>query len=149
MRRLLKSGKIAVQHAGPEDGTGTVSLEFNMRNPILSKHPVRQALLHAVDRQFIVDTVYFGNARPAVGPIASTNKLFFTSDVPHYDFDPKKAMALLDAAGYPMKGGKRFRANLLAPGWFAENAKTGPISNRLSATSGWTSGSGFRTVRLR
>jgi peptide/nickel transport system substrate-binding protein len=126
MRRLQKAGKIAVQQAGPEDGTGTTSLEFNMRNPILSKREVRQALLHAIDKQFIADTVYFGNARPAIGAIPSTNKLFFTADVPQYDFDPKKAMALLDAAGYPMKDGKRFGVNLLAAGWFAENTKTGP-----------------------
>ena len=41
-------------------------------------------------------------------------------------FDPKKAAALLDAAGYPKKAdGKRFTLNLLAAGWFAENGKIG------------------------
>ena len=43
-------------------------------------------------------------------------------------FDPKKAAALLDAAGYPKKAdGKRFTLNLLAAGWFAENGKIGAI----------------------
>ena len=125
MRRLLKAGKIAVQQAGAEDGTGTASVEFNQRHPILSRREVRQALLYAIDRKFIADTVYFGNARTADSALTSNNKLYYTSDVPKYPFDPAKAASLLDAAGLPVKGGKRFAVNLLSAGWFAENAKTG------------------------
>ena len=125
MRRLLKAGKIAVQQAGAEDGTGTVSLEFNQRNPIMARREVRQALLHAIDRKFIADTVYFGNARPADSALTSNNKLYYTSDVPKYPFDPAKCQALLDAAGLKVKDGKRFTVNLLSAGWFAENFKTG------------------------
>jgi peptide/nickel transport system substrate-binding protein len=125
MRRLASAGKIVVSPAGPEEGAASTTLEFNSRNPILAKRDVRQALLHAVDKSFIADTVYFGNARPAVSALASSNTLFFSADVPQYKFDPKLAGSLLDAAGYPMKDGKRFSVNLLSPGWFAENAKTG------------------------
>ena len=32
---------------------------------------------------------------------------------------------MLDAAGYPVKDGKRFTVNLLAAGWFEENGKAG------------------------
>jgi peptide/nickel transport system substrate-binding protein len=125
MRRLARAGKIVVRPTGPEEGAASTTLEFNSRNPILAKREVRQALLHAVDRSFIADTVYFGNARPAVSALASTNTLFFTADVPKYPFDPKLAGTLLDKAGYPEKNGKRFAVNLLSPGWFPENAKTG------------------------
>ena len=125
MRRLLKAGKITVEQASFAEATATTSLEFNQRNPILAKREVRQALLHAVDKKFIADTVYYGNARPADSAVATTNKLYYTSDVPHYDFDPALAAKLLDAAGYPVKDGKRFAVNLLSPGWFADNAKTG------------------------
>ncbi len=125
MRRLLKAGKIAVMQTGAAEATASTTLEFNQRNPILAKREVRQALLHAVDKKFIADTVYFGNARPADSAVASTNSLYYTSDVPHYAFDPTLAGKLLDAAGYPMRDGKRFSANLLSPGWFSENPKTG------------------------
>jgi len=125
MRRLVKAGKIVVEQASFAEATATTSLEFNQRNPILAKREVRQALLHAVDKKFIADTVYFGNARPADSAVASTNKLYYSSDVPHYDFDPALAAKLLDAAGYPVKEGKRFPVNLLSPGWFSENPKTG------------------------
>ncbi len=124
MRRLARAGKIIVRPTGPEEGAASTTLEFNSRNPILAKREVRQALLHAVDKSFIAETVYFGNARPAVSALASSNG-FFTADVPKYPFDPKLAGSLLDRAGYPEKGGKRFAVNLLSPGWFPENAKTG------------------------
>jgi peptide/nickel transport system substrate-binding protein len=99
-----------------------------MRNPIFAKREVRQAMFFAVDRTLIAKTVYFGYARPGTGPIASPNTTFFTSDTFSTTFDPRKAAALLDAAGYPKKaGGKRFTLNLLAAGWFAENGKAGAI----------------------
>jgi peptide/nickel transport system substrate-binding protein len=125
MRRLVRVKKIGVEQGSFAEATATTSLEFNQRNPILAKREVRQALMHAVDKRFIADTVYYGNARPADSAVATTNKLYYTKEVPHYEFDPKKAAALLDAAGYPVSGGKRFAMNLLSPGWFADNAKTG------------------------
>ena len=46
--------------------------------------------------------------------------------MPQYPFDPKKAEALLDAAGLPRKeGGRRFTVRLVAAGWFVENGKAG------------------------
>jgi len=45
--------------------------------------------------------------------------------VPRYAFDVKKAAALLDAAGLPVKNGSRFTVNLLAAAWFEQNAKLG------------------------
>lgn len=45
--------------------------------------------------------------------------------MPRYAFDPKKAGALLDAAGLPLKDGKRFSVNVVAAAWFEENAKLG------------------------
>ena len=99
-----------------------------MRNPIFAKREVRQAMFFAVDRNLIAKTVYYGYARPGTSPIFSPNKEFFTPDTFKTVFDPKKAAALLDAAGYPKKAdGKRFTLNLLAAGWFAENGKIGAI----------------------
>ena len=109
-----------------EDTGGAVSVYFNVKNPIYSDVRVRQALVHAIDRDFITRTIYFGLARPAFSPILTSNKLYFTDDVPKYSFDPGLAASLLDAAGYPVKAdGTRFTMNLLASGWSEENGKVG------------------------
>ncbi|WP_321962164.1 ABC transporter substrate-binding protein [Paraburkholderia sp. J7] len=123
--RLVKTGKVVVDTMGYEDSAWTVTVEFNQRRANVQRREVRQALLHAIDRKFIVDTIYFGRGRPAVSPIFHSNPLFFTDDVPHYPFDPKRAGALLDAAGLPNREGGRFTVNLLAAAWFEENAKLG------------------------
>jgi len=123
--RLLKTGKVVADTKGYENSAWTVTAEFNQRREIVKRREVRQAILHAIDRKFIVDTIYFGRGKPAVSPIFRSNPIFFTDDVPKYPFDPKKAEALLDAAGLPRKNGSRFTINLLAAAWFEENAKLG------------------------
>ena len=101
------------------------SIEFNARRPVVQKPEVRQALMHAIDRDFICDTIFFGLARPGRGPIPSTNSIFFDASLPAVDFDVKKAGKMLDAAGFPMRGKTRFKVNLVAAGWFEENVKMG------------------------
>jgi peptide/nickel transport system substrate-binding protein len=126
MKRLSATGKFVVERKGYENYEGTQVLMFNTQSPIFGKRAVRQALLHAVDRDFIGDTIYFGLAQPAVSPIHHANAMFFSDDVPKYPFDPDLAGKLLDEAGYPLKGGKRFTASVVSAGWYAENIKTGP-----------------------
>lgn len=123
--RLVKTGKVVVDTRGYQNTAWTVTVEFNQRRDIVNRREVRQAILHAIDRQFIVDTIYYGRGKPAIAPVFSSNPLFYTEDVPRYPFDPKKAAALLDAAGLPVKDGKRFTVNLVAAAWFEENAKLG------------------------
>ena len=128
IKRLTATAKFVATPKGYEEAVWSTSLEVNMRNPIFAKREVRQAMFFAVDRSLIAKTVYYGYARPGTSPISSPNKAFFTPDTFSTAFDPKKAAALLDAAGYPKKaGGKRFTLNLLAAGWFAENGKVGAI----------------------
>ncbi|MFM0740219.1 ABC transporter substrate-binding protein [Paraburkholderia xenovorans] len=125
VNRLLKTGQVVVDTSGYENSAWTVTVEFNQRRDIVKRRDVRQAILHAIDRKFIVDTIYFGRGKPAISPVFSSNTLFYTQDVPTYEFDPKKAAALLDAAGLPLKNGSRFSINLLAAAWFEENAQLG------------------------
>lgn len=123
--RLLKTGKVVIDTRGYENSAWAVTVEFNQRREIVNRREVRQALLHAIDRQFIVDTIYYGRGKPAISPIPSSNPHFYTEDVPRYEFDPKKAEALLDAAGLKRTPEGRFTVNLLAAAWFEENAKLG------------------------
>jgi peptide/nickel transport system substrate-binding protein len=85
-------------------------------------------MFHAVDRGLIARTVYYGYARPGTGPIFSPNREFYTDDTYSTAFDPKKAAALLDAAGHKKHGkAPRFSVSLVAAGWFADNGKAGEI----------------------
>ncbi len=126
IKRLTSTGKFVATPKGYEESVWSTTLECNMRNPVFAKREVRQAMFHAIDRNFIAKTVYYGYARPGTSPIYSPNTAFFTADTFKTGFDPKKAAALLDAAGFPKKAdGKRFTLNLLAAGWFTENGKIG------------------------
>lgn len=128
IKRLVATNKFVATPKGYEEAVWSTTLECNVRNPIFQKREVRQAMFFAVDRNLIAKTVYYGYARPGTSPLFSPNKEFFTPDTFSTAFDPKKAAALLDAAGYPKKAdGKRFSVNLLAAGWFAENGKIGAI----------------------
>jgi len=92
-------------------------LELNSHRPPLDNKAVRQAIAYAIDRQFIVDNVQYGYARPATGPLSSLFKLsgLYTDDVRRFDGPDRLAQAnkLLDDAGLPRKeDGTRFDVHL-------------------------------------
>ena len=80
-------------------GTDYAYVGINLRDPVLKDVRVRQALAYAVDRDAIVTHLRRGLARPALG-ILPPMSWAFTPDVADYRFDPVKAAALLDEAGY-------------------------------------------------
>jgi peptide/nickel transport system substrate-binding protein len=128
--RLTGTGKLIAETKGYSNSAWITTIEFNQRRDIFNKRDVRHALMHAVDRQFIADTIFFGRARPSIGVVPASNTIFFTKDVQDYPFDPKKAAKLLDAAGYPVKNGSRFTLNLVSAGWFEENVKLGQYAKQ-------------------
>ena len=81
-------------------GTDYQYIGFNMRDPILKDVRVRRALSQAIDRRAIIEYLRRGLAIPAVGIMPPTSWAF-NPDVPVFDYDPAKARALLDEAGYP------------------------------------------------
>jgi peptide/nickel transport system substrate-binding protein len=75
---------------------------------------VRQAISHAIDRQALVDSLFFGQAVPTYGPIAPNFKWYDSGVEQFNQFDPEKAGSLLDGAGWAMgsdgireKGGQK------------------------------------------
>ena len=74
-------------------------IDINNRRAPLNDKRVRQAFLHALDRDFIQKNLFFGMGRVATGPIASTTR-FYDPNVPKYPFNPKRAEELLEAAGH-------------------------------------------------
>ena len=60
---------------------------------------VRRALTHAIDRELIVRTILDSLAPVIHGPIQPVSWAY-TDQVAHYDFDPARARALLEEAGW-------------------------------------------------
>jgi len=73
-------------------------ISFNYKNPKFADVRVRQALAYALDRQAIIDAVFFGNAK--------INNTFISPAAPHFnanvtprDYNQEKAKQLLAEAG--------------------------------------------------
>ena len=64
---------------------------------------VRRALMHAVDRELIVQSILDGLAQVTHGPIQPVSWAY-TDEVTKYAFDPARARALLDEAGWQAAG---------------------------------------------
>lgn len=45
---------------------------MNQRTEPFNNVKVRQAVMHAINRKFVVDTIFFGMGKPAISPLAST-----------------------------------------------------------------------------
>jgi len=89
---------------------------LNTRKPPLNNPKVRQALLTAIDRNFILKNVFLGSGQ--VGRSAFDTRLGWSYN-PAVDFDkmypynPQRAMQLLDEAGFkPGPDGTRFTMRL-------------------------------------
>lgn len=61
---------------------------------------VRQALLYAVDREAIVRTVFREYSLPAYGPLSQATFAYDPTVETMYDYDPQRAAALLEEAGW-------------------------------------------------
>jgi len=80
-------------------------LELDTTQPPLDNKLVRQAIAHAIDKQFIIDNVWFGYGKPATGAVSSNFAAtgLYNPDVKQYGGKDgiATANALLDEAGYP------------------------------------------------
>jgi peptide/nickel transport system substrate-binding protein len=78
-----------------------ITLFFNLKDTKpFADIKVRQAVAHAIDRQFIADKGYFGLSRPGISPIPSNLGWAHNPKVPVYAYDTARAEKLLDEAGY-------------------------------------------------
>lgn len=72
---------------------------FNNQKPYFSDKRCRQALMYALDRQRIIDDLWNGVAQVAHSNLTPSSP-YHKADLKQYEFDPEKAKALLDEAGW-------------------------------------------------
>ncbi|MDE2571290.1 MAG: peptide ABC transporter substrate-binding protein [bacterium] len=84
-------------------------LEFQTTRPALRDASVRRAVVEAIDRRTIVRSVYLGLYPPATTEIPPT---LWAHDhaIVNLPFDPKRAAAELDRAGWHLQHGVRIKA---------------------------------------
>nr|WP_245802206.1 TIGR04028 family ABC transporter substrate-binding protein [Corynebacterium pacaense] len=75
------------------------SFNFRFKNPILQDIRVRQALIHAIDREKIM-RVLFSPSYPLATSVLARNALGYKEQVNAYVHDVDAAQQLLDAAGW-------------------------------------------------
>lgn len=86
-------------------------LAFNLRDPILKDVRVRQAIAYAINKDVMIRYLWRGLAEPAKS-VLPQQSWAYNGNVPDYAYDPEKARALLDAAGYPARNGIRFELTM-------------------------------------
>jgi peptide/nickel transport system substrate-binding protein len=82
---------------------------LNNSLPQLSDKRVRQAMMYALDRQQIIDDIWSGAAEVAHSNLSPKYAFYYNPNLKHYDYDPEKAKALLDEAGWVDENGDGVR----------------------------------------
>lgn len=84
-----------------KDGPGN-QMHFNTDVAPWDNPKVRQAVAYAINREAIVDSVFYGNAKPIYGVAVEEGSEY---DIPEatnmWEYNPDKAKQLLAEAGYP------------------------------------------------
>ncbi|NQW08703.1 MAG: peptide ABC transporter substrate-binding protein [Alphaproteobacteria bacterium] len=75
-------------------------LDVMLDNPILADLRVRRALLHAIDREAISQRLFAGKQLAANSFVNPLDWVHTTEGVPTYPYDPLRAKALLEEAGW-------------------------------------------------
>lgn len=112
--RLAAAPGAALSKAGWEFLQPVAYFHMNLRNKPLDDLRFRQAIAHAIDRQFIIKNIFSTFGEPVNGPFPPGYAFRDTSVETKYPYDPAKAKALLDEMGLkPGPDGTRVTLRLL------------------------------------
>ena len=85
-------------------------IDINLGLPALKDLRVRRALIHAIDREAISKILFGGHQPVAHGQTNPLDSVYYPK-IPKYDFNPNKAKALLQDAGWRQNGPRDIRQN--------------------------------------
>lgn len=97
VKRVQENSKLQLQRV---IDNSTAYMGFNTQKKPFDDVRVRQAISYAIDTTQVVNTVWKGIGKPAVGPIAPNLKYSNTTLKAH-EYNVEKAKELLKEAGYP------------------------------------------------
>ena len=113
MPQIEANPDLEVTHKGYELAGPLAWMEFNHRTEPMGDKRFRQAIMHALDRDFIAHAIWFDQAAPATGAFNSSTR-FYEPDTKRYPLNLEKAAALLDEMGLkPNEKGVRITLRLL------------------------------------
>lgn len=96
----------------------------NLTKAPFNKLDVRRAFYQALDRQFLLDHVYFDQGQISTGPISRQMAWAYSPGAGSYPYSPASANQLLDQAGYPRgPDGTRFTVTFTYASSFAQLAE--------------------------
>lgn len=110
LERFSNLPDVSILQEGYSALAGIMFLEFNTRLEKFQDVRVREAIAHAINREFIAENVWFGLGKPAVSPVPSWLDDFHDDRLQGYAYDKERAIALLEEAGLlPDADGIRLR----------------------------------------
>ncbi len=80
-------------------GSTIESLSFNMERPQFKDPAVREALYAAIDKQSIIEALYYGLPTPTESYVPQQS-FYYNPDLPKHEYSIDKAKKLLDDAGW-------------------------------------------------
>ncbi len=89
--------------ADPVDNSG-LQFMMNVTRAPLDNLAVRQAIRHAVSSEFINELAFDGLWRELYGPLNTTHPCYWEGANTAYPFDPERANAILEEAGWVRQG---------------------------------------------
>jgi len=90
----LPGKRVGIDYSATIEGFG-----LNLTRPFFQERVVREAMYHALDKDAIINTIYYGLPKPVESYIP-TQSAFYNPNLPGHEYNLDKAKALLDAAGW-------------------------------------------------
>ena len=109
---------------------------FNMKDPITGNKLVRQAIAHAINKDFIIETLMLGYAEAVYTFVFPGFSKWVYENIPKYEFDLAKAAQLLDQAGFKdvdgdgwreTPGGEDFELTIYTPSYDPVRVRIGDM----------------------
>ena len=124
LARLRNEAEVILSDKGREGFATVETLIPNLTRAPLSDLRVRQAIAHAINKDYLVDKLLLGMGRPATGPVSHLLSWAYNPNVDKYEHNVALANKILDDAGYKRgSDGARFHLKFVHAASYAKAAE--------------------------